>query len=175
MLRQRWRVFRSMLTAGALVLIAAPAPASEAVPIAAFDFELIDTSLEGEIKGIQPAETARLKTISDQLRGLLTKSGRYQVLDTAGIEKDIEDAGNLHGCNGCDADLARKVGAKLAFTGQVQKVSNLILNINIYIRDVKTGRVVQSMSADIRGNTDDSWRHGVRWLVRNRILSRKSD
>ena len=113
----------------------------------AFDFELIDTSLEGEVKGRQPAETARLKTISRQLRQLLAKSGHYRILDTTEIEKDIEAAGNLHGCNGCDADLARKLGAKIAITGQVQKVSNLILNINIYFRDVETGKMLQAMSA----------------------------
>ena len=169
-------LIRSTLTAAVLVLVATHAPAAtEPVPVAAFDFELIDTSLEGEIKGTQPAETARLKIISNQLRQLLAKSGRYQILDTTEIKKEIEAAGNLHGCNGCEADLARRLGAKLAIIGQVQKVSNLILNINIYIRDVETGKMLQVMSADIRGNTDDSWRHGVRWLVRNRILSKKSE
>ena len=33
------------------------------------------------------------------------------------------------------------LGADLAITGVVQKVSNLILNINIYVRDVHTGRL----------------------------------
>jgi hypothetical protein len=51
----------------------------------------------------------------------------------------------------------------------VQKVSNLILNMNIYVRDVADGRVLASMSADMRGNTDESWSRTVDWLVRNRL------
>jgi hypothetical protein len=38
----------------------------------------------------------------------------------------------------------------------VQKVSNVILNMNVYIRDAHTGKLVISMSADFRGNTDES-------------------
>jgi hypothetical protein len=41
----------------------------------------------------------------------------------------------------------------------VQKVSNLILNINLYMEDVQTGRMEFARSVDIRGNTDESWRH----------------
>jgi hypothetical protein len=44
------------------------------------------------------------------------------------------------------------------------------LNINIYVRSVETGKVVQFAGADIRGNTDKSWTRGVSWLVRNRLL-----
>ncbi|MGI9387195.1 MAG: DUF2380 domain-containing protein, partial [Methyloligellaceae bacterium] len=55
----------------------------------------------------------------------------------------------------------------------VQKVSNLILNINIIIRDTASSKITRVMSADIRGNTDESWIHGVKWLVRNRLLAKK--
>jgi len=53
----------------------------------------------------------------------------------------------------------------------VQKVSNLFLNINIYLRDVHTGRLIAAMSADLRGNTDESWSRATRYLVRNRLLA----
>jgi hypothetical protein len=53
----------------------------------------------------------------------------------------------------------------------VQKVSNLILNINVTIRDVATRALVFAGSVDIRGNTDDSWRHGIRYLLENRLLA----
>ena len=66
--------------------------------------------------------------------------------------------------------LAKSLGAEQAITGLVQKVSNLILNINIYVRDARTGDMVAAASADIRGNTDQSWSRGVGWLVRNRLL-----
>ena len=38
-------------------------------------------------------------------------------------------ASNLQACGGCDMHLAQRIGAELAITGTVQKVSNLILNI----------------------------------------------
>ena len=67
--------------------------------------------------------------------------------------------------NGCDATIARELGADQALTGLVQKVSNLILNINLYLRDSATGDLLNVMSADVRGNTDESWSRGVSWLA----------
>ena len=49
----------------------------------------------------------------------------------------------------------------------VQKVSNLILNINLEIKDVATGATRLTKSVDIRGNTDTSWRRGISYLVRD--------
>ncbi len=107
-----------------------------------------------------------------RISALMTESGRYQVLDLAPVAGEIAKAGNFRGCNGCDAEIARKLRATLSVTGVVQKVSNLILNINIYVRDARSDELRQVMSADIRGNTDRSWERGVRWLVRNRLLKR---
>ncbi len=69
--------------------------------------------------------------------------------------------------------LAQKVGADLSVTGVVQKVSNLILNMNVYIRDAHTGQMVAAASADLRGNTDESWSRGMSYLLRNRLLAPK--
>jgi hypothetical protein len=52
----------------------------------------------------------------------------------------------------------------------VQKVSNLILNINLEVRDVADGHVLRAGSVDIRGNTDETWARGLAWLLRHRIL-----
>jgi Protein of unknown function (DUF2380) len=51
----------------------------------------------------------------------------------------------------------------------VQKVSNLILNINLYMEDAASGQMEFAKNVDIRGNTDESWRHGLDYLVR-RVL-----
>ena len=77
----------------------------------------------------------------------------------------------MQACGGCDVQYAQKLGADLAITGVVQKVSNLILNMNIYLRDVHTGGVIAVMSADMRGNTDESWSRATNYLVRNRLLA----
>lgn len=139
--------------------------------VAAFNFELFDTSLEGEVRGENAAEQARVAAVSDHFRKLLMDSGRYDLVDIAPAGRDIEAAGTFRGCNGCDVAIARTLRADVAITGVIQKVSNLILNINIYVRDVRSGELLQSMSASIRGNTDESWTRGVSWLVRNRLLA----
>ena len=52
----------------------------------------------------------------------------------------------------------------------MQKVSNLILNLNLQVRDVAGGAIVAAGTVDIRGNTDKSWRRGVLYLLEHRIL-----
>ena len=86
------------------------------------------------------------------------------------VSEQIDDAGFLHSCNGCEAKIAANLGAEQAITGTVQKVSNLILNINLYVRDVASGKPLRAYSVDIRGNTDKSWSRGVSYMVRNRLL-----
>src|SRR5437588_11209624 len=151
-------------------LLSAPAAAAKPMRIAIFDFELIDTSLEGEMQGTNPEEKARLAKLAPVLREKLAASDRYVVVDTAPVS-DRAHAQNLQACGGCDATLAHEAGADIALTGTVQKVSNLILNINIYLRDAKDDRLLQAMSVDIRGNTDESWSRGLSYLIRNKLLA----
>jgi hypothetical protein len=44
-------------------------------------------------------------------------------------------------------------------------------NMNIYVRDASSGATIAAMSADMRGNTDESWSRTLDWLVRNRLLA----
>ena len=138
--------------------------------VAVFDFELIDTSLEGAIRGARLDEQERLARLSDQLRQRLRDSGRLSLVDITPIASEAQ-ASNLQACGGCDIQLARRIGAELAITGTVQKVSNLILNMNIYVRDASSGATIAAMSADMRGNTDETWSRTLDWLVRNRLLA----
>ena len=63
-------------------------------------------------------------------------------------------------------------GQPVSFTGTVQKVSNLILNMNIYVRDASSGATIAAMSADMRGNTDESWKRAIDYLWQNVLSSR---
>src|ERR1700720_4836472 len=152
-----------------IILMSAPAYA-EPAKIAVFDFELVDTSLQGEVDGPRADEQRRLREAGDQLRKALADSGKFIVLDIAPVHAAAH-ASNLQACGGCDVQYAQRLGADLAITGVVQKVSNLILNINIYLRDVHSGRLVTVASADMRGNTDESWSRAMTYLVRNRLLA----
>jgi len=159
---------RSYLVTLWVVLFVSCGPAV-AQSVAVFDFELIDTSLEGAIRGARLDEQERLARLSDQLRQLLRDSGRFSLVDITPITREAL-ASNLQACGGCDIQLARRIGAELAITGTVQKVSNLILNMNIYVRDASSGATIAAMSADMRGNTDETW-STLDWLVRNRLLA----
>ena len=156
----------------AIALIALPASAEDAAKAvtkaAVFDFELIDTSLDG-VSGVKPEETARIARASAQLRARLAASGQYDLVDIS-PQAEAARAANLQACGGCDGAMAKALGAKLSFTATVQKVSNLILNLNVYVRDAETGQAMTAMSVDIRGNTDESWTRGVDYLVKNQLL-----
>jgi hypothetical protein len=167
--RSSTMIVRSYLvTLWALLFVGCGPTAAQSVAV--FDFELIDTSLEGAIRGARADEQERLARLSDQLRQLLRNSGRFSLVDITPIAREAQ-ASNLQACGGCDVRFAKRIGAELAITGTVQKVSNLILNMNIYVRDASTGATIAAMSADMRGNTDESWSRTLDWLARNRLLA----
>ena len=59
--------------------------------------------------------------------------------------------------------------------GTVQKVSNLILNINVYIEDARQKKMEFVKSVDIRGNTDEFWQRGLDYMLRHYLLRHSDD
>jgi hypothetical protein len=119
----------------------------------------------------QPAEERRLEMLGIIPRDQLAGAGRFSfVAIPAEVQKQAVAGFGIPNCNGCERDLAEKTGAEWVAWGTVQKVSNLILNINLYMEDVQTGRIEFAHSVDIRGNTDESWRHGLNYMIRNYVL-----
>ena len=166
-----WVTIVRALAVLALLTLVVSEPASADPPkLAVFDFELLDTSLRGEISGPQQDEQERMMRAGDQVRRQLVDSGKFQLLDISPV-KAATRGSNLQACGGCDVRYAQQLGADLVITGVVLKVSELILSMNIYLRDVHTGRLVTAMSADFRGNTDESWSRATSYLVRNRLLA----
>ncbi len=159
---------------GLAALFVLPVNAQKPTKIVVFDASLIDSSLEGEMLGENPEETQRLKAIVQQVRKSLSASGKYQVLDMEPVSRDLEEilarVRHLHDCNNCELPVAKQLGADQSMVMWVQKVSNLILNFNIVIKDVQTGGITNSSFVDIRSNTDKSWQKGVDYMLRNRIL-----
>jgi Protein of unknown function (DUF2380) len=150
-------------------LCLAPAPAGAESAAAVFDFDFVDTSLEASPSGARQDEARRLIVAGDRLRELLRQGGLVTV-DLAPVRDRIERARPLRSCNDCELAFARELGAELAVSGMVHKVSNLILTIDVAIRDANTGMMLRTGRADIRGNTDESWLRGVAYVVRNRLL-----
>jgi len=137
--------------------------------VAVFDFEFVDTSIEGATNGPRSDESARLGRLDREVRQRLAQSGRADVVDIARVA-DRSHARDLRTCGGCDAEFASELGARYSMTGWVQKVSNLILNMNILVREVGTGQVILSKSVDRGGNTDESWSRALDWLVDRYLL-----
>ena len=157
------------LVAAALLAVASVAHSAELRTIAMLDFDLVDDQHE-----FAPAtvEYQRLPAIRDQLESAFAANGLYRVVDIAPARAMIDAylaRTQTRDCNGCELDIGRALGADRVLIGWVQKVSNLILNINIQIEDVASGAVVLNKSVDLRGNTDESWRRGVAALVRSII------
>jgi hypothetical protein len=159
--------FASLALLALLGAASGHAVAAENPSAAIFDLDFLDTSPAAG-SGEHQEEMRRLSLVSDALRRMLSERG-LAAIDLTPARERIQKAAPLTRCNGCELDLARDLGAELAVTGLVQKVSNLILNINVAVREVGSGRTIRAGSVDIRGNTDESWLRGMSYLVRNRL------
>ena len=151
-------------------LACARATAAEPKSLALMDFELIDEMRPFATEQARQEVDRRLVLITTELAKELESRGMYRVLDRAPAAQLIERlkaSYELHACNGCEIDIGKALGAERIALCWVQKVSNLIININIEVRSVATGETVYAKSVDIRGNTDETWLRGVRRLVDN--------
>ncbi len=162
-------MMRAILGTVSLVAVLTAAPhayADDPKSVAFFGLEFVNTSPGATT----PEEEQRLAAMAERLVAALAASGRYEFVDISPVAEEAGRYASLAHCYGCDARLAAKLGADLAMTGEVQKTSNLILSVSIFMRDAGTGNLVGGGSADMRGNTDESWRRAFDYIVRNRIL-----
>ncbi len=146
----------------------APARAQGAEPIAVIGFELVD---EQPDPARDEAMRRRLAAIHAQLEKGLQAQGLYRVLDSAPA-RDLIDAARsrnayLYSCNGCLAEIGQRLGARLVLVGWVQRVSELILNINVSVKDAASGVEILAKSVDLRGNNDESFVRGMNFMLRD--------
>ena len=159
------------LACAAICLLAFASPCAGGEKIAVFEFEIIRSNVIAGVPENRKAEALRLAMISARLRGQLSASGQLELVDIAPVAGKAA-AANLRSCGGCADDFARELGAAYAFTGTVQKVSELILNINVYVHDAATSQPLAVATVDLRGNTDESWRRGIDYLYKNILAPR---
>lgn len=155
----------------AFIVLTGPfAPAMADTPpakVLVFDLELVDTSQEGP----NPDHPRRLERVTALLRDGLKEEGRYAVTGVHDSAVSAEVPASLQSCNGCELDLGRRAGADIVVTGFIHKISTLILNIQITMRRVDSNEIVAVGNADIRGDNERSWRRGVEWLLRHRLMA----
>lgn len=162
------------LSATLLALFLNPAAAAQKT-VAVLDFELIDDMAGMAGAGDDDDERRRLAHITSLVRNELQASEHYTITDVAktqALSANRLDTQPLNECNGCELDLGRKLGADWVVVGWVQKVSNLILNINVLVTDVASGDTVAQAFVDLRGNNDKSWQRSTEYLLENILLQR---
>ena len=166
---------KSTLLGSLFLALALALPATTMRAAAPPSLAFLGTFFLNDNEGLEPtndAERARLKRTGEEFAQQLTASGRYKIVPTPDDARAKIAAGQTLGeCGGCEADYGRALGADLVAWIRVQKVSNLILNMNVYIADVKSGSMLLTKSVDLRGNTDDSWSRSLRYLVKNSVLT----
>ena len=146
------------------------APSEPAKSVALLNVQFLND--HEDLEPTTGAERARLALIASLFKAKLEGSGRYTFVsipaDAAG---KIAAGPEIGACGGCEFGYGKELGADYAAWIVVQKVSDLILNINVYMADVATRKLAFVHSVDIRGDTDESWTRGITYLVKNYLLA----
>ena len=135
-----------------------------------FGVTLVDGSHEGELNGPRADETARIELVEAQLADALAAEG-LELVDLAPVSEELARTGNPADCNDCAIRMAQRLGAEYAVVAEVHKVSNLILSMTIELSDAGTGDIARAMTVDIRGNNEESWTRGMRYILKNGIFT----
>lgn len=170
-------MFRNLLFLLAIVTGLTPALAQnvphagpqEGESVAFLGITFLDTSTEGAYFGQRPEELARVGLLEDRVRDRLTEAGLV-ILDLTPIHEDLNRIANPAKCYGCDVRMARKINADYVLVGEVQKTSNLILSMNLVLRETEEGTMVRCRAVDIRSNSDTSWLRGINYILKTEIF-----
>jgi hypothetical protein len=141
--------------AGGSMAMAETAP----LKLAVFPFELDDFSAAISTGSPDPADTAELARVTEDVRKLLQESGRYDLVAVAGAA-----AKSLRDCNGCDAPLAKEL------VGVVKRISRAEYQVHFQLRDAATGALIAEADTGLRMGAMDSWNRGAQRLVKDRLL-----
>lgn len=132
------------------------------------DFEVLEDQPQPDLAA---ALAQRAAASSRLLRQRLTEEKLYDVIDLAAVQTTLaalrERHAALYDCVGCAQELGRAAKVELVLMPWAQVVSQLIINLNVELREVATDRVLLNKSVDLRGNNDVSWERGIRFMVRD--------
>src|SRR5256885_1729557 len=83
-------------------------------------FELIDDMRDFERPEVKDAQDRRIGLISDTLRQELLQRGMYRLADNSAAARliiGLKAQQELHGCNGCEIDIGKALGADVIIIG----------------------------------------------------------
>ena len=130
--------------------------------------------LQNDNEGLDPtsdAERARQQKVEDLFKSTLEATGRYKFVPvTDDVKKKMAAGQHIGQCAGCELQYGKDLGADAVAWVEVQKISNLILNMNVYMAGTADPKLNYVHSVDIRGNTDESWTRSLTYLLKNYFL-----
>jgi len=130
------------------------------------DFDIVDTSQEPVDQRADHAR--RLAKMRDDVAHGLASANVYEIIDRAAVAADldvIQTQTYIRTCNGCELTLGKKAGADFVLLGQVNKVSTLVMSMDVWIKSVATSETLYHQRFDFRGDTDNSWFRTTKYVV----------
>jgi len=76
----------------------------------------------------------------------------------------------LRDCGGCEAAIAKELGADQSLIGVVRRVSRTEYTLGFQVRDARTGAVLTRGDSGLRMGADYSWKRGAVRLVSDRLI-----
>ena len=162
---EAWDRAEAFLAREVIAALAQPAP----VTLAVFDFELEDmTAASGGT--VATSDAAYLAEVTGGVREVLGQSGRYRIVDVGGANGEAVKARALRDCGGCEAAIAKQLGAEQSLIGVVRRVSRTEYTLGFQLRDANTGAVLTRGDSGLRLGADYSWKRGAVRLVSDRLV-----
>jgi Protein of unknown function (DUF2380) len=127
-------------------------------------------SAAGSADSIAAPDAAYLGDVTNGVRDLFAQSGRYHVVEASAANSDAVRKHDLRDCDGCDAGIAKDLGADQSLVGVVRRISRMEYVVRFQIRDSGTGAVVSNGDTGLRMGANYSWSRGAVRLVRDRVL-----
>jgi hypothetical protein len=154
---------------GDLRALAIDEPQRAPIKIAVFDFELDDQSPAAALLNQSTSTASAMHRVSSEARLELARSGTYTVIDASGTDMNTVANKSLRACDGCEAAIARALGADQALIGVVKRATQTDYYLWMQIRDARTGKILDQQAANFAGG-EDGWASGARMLIRHQIL-----
>ncbi len=159
---ESWERAETFVSREVMAALATPAP----VTLAVFEFELEDMTA-ASVGASAASDASYLAEVTGGVREALGQSGRYRIVD---VGREAAMAGALRDCGGCEAAIAKGLGADQSLIGVVRRVSRTEYTLGFQLRDARTGEVLARGDSGLRMGADYSWKRGAVRLVKDRLV-----
>lgn len=146
--------------AAMLATLSVPGEAAEKRRVLLLDMQFDSSATAGQSKAMEKADRARLAKVAKRLTQRFAASPDYDVVVAPEISREIADY-NLGACGRCELMLGKKAGADFVMVGSVQKLSAMLMNVQVIVYSVADGGAVAAGGGVIHSNTDADWMRAI--------------